>query len=123
MTPRIKRLREQSLNAVYRISAERGLLITEFYKNHLAFGESIPVQRAKSFQYILENKHICINNEELIVGERGPAPKETPTYPEITVHSLQDLDILNTRSKVWFRVDKSTRNAFQDEIIPFWKGH
>ncbi len=123
MTPRIKRLREQSLNAVYKISAERGLLITEFYKNHLAFGESIPVQRAKSFKYILENKHICINNEELIVGERGPAPKETPTYPEITVHSLQDLDILNTRSKVWFRVDDETRNAFKDEIIPFWKGH
>jgi pyruvate formate-lyase/glycerol dehydratase family glycyl radical enzyme len=122
MTPRIKKLREQSLNAIYRISTERALLITDFYKNHVAFGDSIPVQRAKSFRYILENKHICINDDELIVGERGPAPKETPTYPEITVHSMQDLDILNSRSKVWFRVDEKTRIAYEEVIIPFWKG-
>ncbi len=122
MTPRITKLRNESLNAVYRISAERGLLVTEFYKNHLAFGDSIPVQRAKAFRYILENKHICINEGELIVGERGPAPKATPTYPEVTVHSLQDLDILNTRNKVWFRVDDETRKAYEEVIIPFWKG-
>lgn len=122
MTPRIEKLREQSLNAINSISAERGLLITEFYKNHIAFGDSIPVQRAKSFEYILANKTICINDLELIVGERGPAPKATPTYPEITVHSLQDLDILNTREKVWFRVDETTQNAFEETIIPFWNG-
>jgi formate C-acetyltransferase len=122
MTSRIQLLREQSLNAVNRISAERGLLITEFYKNNLAFGDSIPVQRAKSFRYILENKSICINELELIVGERGPAPKATPTYPEITVHSLKDLEILNTRKKVWFRVDDETRSAFEETIIPFWNG-
>jgi formate C-acetyltransferase len=120
ITPRIQQLREQSLNAVNRISAERGLLMTEFYKNHLAFGDSIPVQRAKSLEYILSNKYICINDMELIVGERGPAPKATPTYPEITVHSLQDLEILDTREKVWFRVDEETKQAFADTIIPFW---
>ncbi|MDD3079854.1 MAG: glycyl radical protein [Paludibacter sp.] len=122
MTPRIQQLREQSLNAVNRISAERGLLITEFYKNHVAFGDSIPVQRAKSLEYILSKKYICINDMELIVGERGPAPKATPTYPEITVHSLQDLEILDTREKVWFRVDEETKQAFADTIIPFWEG-
>lgn len=122
MTPRIQRLREESLRAVYRISAERALLVTQFYRDHLAFGDSVPVQRAKAFCHILENKQICINPGELIVGERGPAPKATPTYPEITVHSLQDLDILNSRKKVWFRVDKVTRDAYQNVIIPFWQG-
>ena len=122
MNSRIQLLREQSLNAINRISAERGILITEFYKNHIAFGDSIPVQRAKSFRYILENKYLCINDMELIVGERGPAPKATPTYPEITVHSLKDLEILNTREKVWFRVDDDTRDAFEKTIIPFWNG-
>lgn len=123
MTPRIKKLREQSLNAINRISAERALLITEFYKSHQSFGDSIPVQRAKAFRHIMENKFICINDDELIVGERGPAPKATPTYPEITVHTLQDLDILNAREKVWFRVDQETRDAYEHRIIPFWKGH
>ncbi len=121
-TPRIQKLRDQSLNAINCISAERGILMTEFYKNHVAFGDSVPVQRAKSLEYVLSNKYLCINDMELIVGERGPAPKATPTYPEITVHSLQDLEILNTREKVWFRVDKDTKNAFADIIIPFWTG-
>lgn len=39
----------------------------------MAQGASVPVQRALAFQYILENKFICINEGELIVGERGHA--------------------------------------------------
>ena len=122
MTPRIEKLRRQSLEAVYTISAERAMLITDFYKHHVSLADSIPVQRAKAFHYILSNKHVCINADELIVGERGPAPKATPTYPEINLHSLQDLDILNTREKVWFRVDAATRDVYEQVIIPFWKG-
>ncbi len=88
MTERVKKLREESLNAVNRLSAERGLLVTEYYKGLSATHYSIPVQRARAFAYILQHKSICINEGELIVGERGPAPKATPTYPEINLHSL-----------------------------------
>ena len=122
MTPRIEKLRNQSLQAVYTISAERAMLVTDFYKHHVSLADSIPVQRAKAFRYIMSNKYVCINEGELIVGERGPAPKATPTYPEINLHSLQDLDILNTREKVWFRVDAGTRDTYEKVIIPFWKG-
>lgn len=122
MTPRIQTLREQSLNAINRISSERGLLLTDFYANHVDANDPVPVQRAKWFHYLLANKALCINEGELIVGERGPAPKATPTYPEINVHTLKDLDILNSREKVWFRVDEQTRNDFETVIIPFWKG-
>jgi len=122
MTPRIKKLRQQSLEAIYTISAERAILVTDFYKHHVSPADSIPVQRAKAFHYILSNKAIGINDDELIVGERGPAPKSTPTYPEINLHSLQDLDILHTREKVWFRVDAETRDIYENVIIPFWKG-
>lgn len=122
MTDRIRRLREQSLNAVNRITAERALLITEFYKSGVAASEPVPVQRALSFKYILEHKYICINDGELIVGERGPAPKATPTYPEICIHSLKDLQILNDRAKVSFKSDEETRAAYRDIIIPFWQG-
>lgn len=122
MHNRIYKLREQSLNAVNKISAERALLITEFYKNEASQEDSIPVQRAKAFYYILANKHICINEGELIVGERGPAPKATPTYPEICLHSIKDLDILDSREKVSFKVDKETKEAYENIIIPFWTG-
>lgn len=122
MTPRIQKLRKQSLDGINRISAERALLITAFYKSNEWIGDSVPVQRAKAFRHIMLNKFICINDDELIVGERGPAPKATPTYPEINLHSLQDLDVLNTREKVWFRVEQETRDAYEQVVIPFWKG-
>ena len=122
MTERIKKLREQSLNAENRLSAERALLITDFYKSGIANSEPIPVQRALSFKYILENKAICINEGELIVGERGPGPKMTPTYPEICIHSLKDLKILNDREKVSFKSDEETLKAYKDIVIPYWTG-
>ena len=122
MTERINNLRKQSLEAVNRISAERALLITEFYQSDQAQRASIPLQRAFSFKYILEHKAICINSGELIVGERGPAPKATPTYPEICLHRTKDLDILNSREKVSFKVDDETRKAYEEVIIPFWTG-
>ena len=122
MNARIKKLRDQSLNAINRISAERALLVTEFYKSDIAQQVSTPVKRALTFEYILKNKSICINDGELIVGERGPAPKATPTYPEVCVHSLDDLEILNNRPKVSFKVDKETKYIYKDEIIPFWQG-
>lgn len=122
LSERVTKLREQSLNAVEKLSAERALLMTHFYKSEEAGNLSAPVKRAKAFEYLLKNKEICINEGELIVGERGPAPKETPTYPEISLHSLKDLEILNTREKVFFRVDEAVKQAYENEIIPYWKG-
>jgi trans-4-hydroxy-L-proline dehydratase len=52
MTERIRKLREQSLNAENRISAERALLITEFYQSGMADAEPVPVQRALAFKYL-----------------------------------------------------------------------
>ena len=47
ISPRIKKLRDQSLNAVEKISAERALLITRFYKSDDARELSAPVKRAR----------------------------------------------------------------------------
>lgn len=122
MNSRVKKLREQSLSAVNKISVERALLVTEFYNSEIINTMSIPVQRASNLKYIFDHKAICINEGELIVGERGPAPKATPTYPEISLHSLQDLEILDSRKKVSFKVDTETFKFYQEKIIPFWKG-
>ena len=122
MNERIQRLREQSLAAKPSITPERALLMTEFYKNHISSTLSMPLKRALSFKHLLERKLISIYEGELIVGERGTDPKATPTYPEITTHSLKDLDILNTRPKTSFQVDEETRKIYEEEIIPFWRG-
>ncbi|MGQ9561805.1 MAG: trans-4-hydroxy-L-proline dehydratase [Candidatus Oleimicrobiaceae bacterium] len=122
MSERIAKLREQSLAAVPHISAERALLLTEFYRSGQAERVSVPVARALAFAHILAHKAICINPGELIVGERGPAPKATPTYPEICTHSLADLEVLNSRPKISFVLDEGTRQAYERVIIPFWRG-
>jgi formate C-acetyltransferase len=122
MNDRIKKLREQSLQAVNTLSHERALLLTEFYQSESAKNVPVALQRALAFKYILENKKICINNGELIVGERGPAPKAVPTYPEICLHSLEDIEVLHSRPKVSYKSDEETREVYRKTIIPFWQG-
>jgi len=122
MNERIKKLREQTLNAKPSINLERARLITEFYKSGKADMVSVPVARALAFKYLLENKALCLNEGELIVGERGPEPAATSTYPEICTHSLKDFEILDTREKISFKVDEDTKKLQEKEIIPFWQG-
>ena len=88
MNLRVQKLRQESLDAIPTITVERARLLTEFFRKDFGV-TSYPVQRALAFKFLLENKAICINENELIVGERGPEPKATPTYPEICCHTLQ----------------------------------
>lgn len=120
MTERVALLREQSLKAKPYISTERAELVTAVYKN--ARVASPPIIRALAFRTLMERKTLYINDGELIVGERGPAPKATPTYPEICCHSLIDLEVLDSREKISFAVSPEARNIYEEEIIPFWKG-
>lgn len=121
MNERVKKLRKQSVETVPRISIERARLVTEAYREYSG-KVSIPVLRALTFKHLMENKTVCINPDELIVGERGPAPQATPTYPELCCHSLEDLDIIDKRDKIFFRVSDEVREIQRDVIIPYWKG-
>ena len=122
MSERVTGLRQQSLEARPTLSTERAELLTEFYRQNLGRICSAPVCRARAFQYLMEHKTICINPGELIVGEKGPAPKASPTYPELCCHSLQDLDILDSREKIFFTVSPQARQVYEETIIPFWQG-
>ncbi|MBM3310319.1 MAG: glycyl radical protein [Candidatus Aminicenantes bacterium] len=122
MTPRVKKLRGQSLAAIPSVTGERAKLITEFYKSAEAGRHGPALQHALAFKHILEHKVLCFNDGELIVGERGPAPKATPTYPEVTCHSVEDLRILDSRPKTSFKSDPKTIRMYEKDIIPFWRG-
>jgi formate C-acetyltransferase len=122
MNERVRKLREQSIRAKPYITPERAVLVTEFYESDIAQQTSAPVKRALALRYILENKEIWIGEGELIVGERGPVSKAVPTYPEICCHSLEDLEILNSRKKTPYAVDEGTKRVYKEKIIPYWKG-
>ena len=122
LSERVQTLREQSVSTRPYITTERAELITDFYRSGAAENVSSPVARARAFRYILEHKTLYIGENELIVGERGPAPKATPTYPELCCHTLEDLDVLHTREKTPFFVSEDVKKVYKEKIIPFWKG-
>ncbi len=121
MTSRTKHLRQLSLDTPPSISAERARLLTEFYQANEGRW-SVPVMRARAFLHLCEYKTLFLGAGELVVGERGPHPKAVPTYPELTCHSLEDLRILNSRPKTWYRVDEECLRIYEQTVIPYWRG-
>ena len=123
MNERIARLRERSMRAEVRISGERAALITNFYQSGIAAGKSFPVQRALAFKYLMEHVSLPVEDGQLIIGLRGTGPQEVPTYPEMCTHSLKDLEILNSRANMPYRVDDQTAELYKTKVIPAWKGN
>jgi len=121
MNSRIARLREKSFTTRPSISIERAVLETDFYREE--YGKhSLPVLRALCFQYLCHHKTIYIGDDELIVGERGPEPKAVSTFPELTCHSAEDLQILNDRPMTSYRVAPEDIEIYKEKVIPYWRG-
>ncbi len=121
MNERIERLRKESFETFPSISIERALLTTEFYMENDGKYPS-PVIRALNFKNLCEKKTIYIGVDELIVGERGPAPKAVSTFPELNCHTARDLEILNTRPMTGYRVNGEDIRLYTEKVIPYWEG-
>jgi trans-4-hydroxy-L-proline dehydratase len=121
MTERTKRLRQESLDAIPSISVERARITTSFHKDQQG-RLSVPMLRASNFYALCDRKTLWMGEGELIVGERGPAPKAVPTYPELTCHSAEDLRILDSRPKTQYKVAPAVIEEYARDIIPFWRG-
>ena len=120
MNKRIQKLRTTSLEAVPHISMERARLETEIYKK---YGDSLPtpVLRARVFEKIMSEKKIAIADGELIVGERGECAGAVPTFPELCCHTMEDLDIMNRREKISYKVSGEDMDYHKSVVIPFWE--
>jgi len=119
MNERVARLRQVTLETKPWVSMERAALLTEFYRSDRT--TSVPIRRARAFQYLMEQKQIYLGPDDLIVGERGPAPKGTPTFPELCCHTMEDLDVLNSREKTSYAVHEQARQIQKNEVIPYWR--
>ncbi|GLI54904.1 glycyl radical enzyme [Propionigenium maris DSM 9537] len=121
MTERVRKLRKQSVEAVPRISMERAIIVDEVYKRYEGSIPN-PVLRALVLKEIMSRKELCINDGELIVGERGEAPAATPTYPELCCHTIEDFEIMDKREKISFKVSEEAKEIQREQIIPHWEG-
>ncbi|MDR0536736.1 MAG: glycyl radical protein [Tannerellaceae bacterium] len=121
LNDRIKRLRQESIDAEPSLSIERAIIETRFYKENEG-KYPVPILRALNFLEICQTKTLHIGKDELIVGERGPAPKAVPTFPELTCHSIEDLRVLNTRELQRYTITEEEIRIYAKEVIPYWKG-
>ncbi|QUH31346.1 trans-4-hydroxy-L-proline dehydratase [Vallitalea guaymasensis] len=120
ITERVRKLREQSVNAIPYISMERAEIVDAVYKEYEG-SVSIPVLRGMVLKELMTHKKLCINDGELIVGERGEKPAGTPTYPELCCHTVEDFQVMNDREKITFKTSEESRRIQQETIIPYWE--
>lgn len=120
-TERTKRLRHESVSTAPAISLERALLETAFYKENLGKYET-PVLRALNFKNYMENKTLYIGKDELLVGEKGEGPQVVPTFPEICAHTVEDMEIMNSREFINFKVKEEYKQIQAEQVLPYWKG-
>jgi formate C-acetyltransferase len=121
MNARIRRLMDRSFQAEPRISVERARIVTGFYRENEG-RHPVPVMRALAFRELCERKTIHIGEDELVVGERGPAPKAVSTYPELTCHTVEDLCALERRDQTPYRADADAICVYERDVIPYWRG-
>ena len=121
MNARIKALRKVSMETQPHIDLERALIETEVYKEW-EDKVSLPVLRALVLKEYFSRKTLYLGEGELIVGEKGKDPQSSPTFPELTCHTLEDMHIMNDRKVVNYSVTEQDLKDQEDIIIPYWKG-
>jgi trans-4-hydroxy-L-proline dehydratase len=121
MNDRIRSLRRESVETPAALSIERALIETRFYRENQG-KYPVPIMRAMNFYRICLEKTIYIGKHELIVGERGEGPKTVSTFPELTCHSVEDLQVLNTREQQRYSISKDDMDTYAREVIPYWQG-
>ncbi len=119
---RIKRLRERLLNVESGVCSERGMLITEAYKENINI--DICLIRAKALEKILNEMTIFILDDELIVGNHASKLRFAPVYPEMDVKWMGDeeeIESLKTRDLNPLKVSNQIQKDLK-KMSKCWKG-
>ena len=80
VTPRIQRQRDAIRNRVIRLDSEHAMLATEARKKDL---NTIPIiQSARQLKYLAENLTLRVEDDDVLVGNRGRYESSHPHHPE-----------------------------------------
>ena len=118
---RIRLLKEKMLCETRYVSIEQALIITRSYQKH----ESCSKQRKRAFalKEALEQMDICVQPEELIVGNRTKGVRAGVIFPESGISWVdKEIESLPTRAQDRFEVRKEDIQTFREVILPYWKG-
>ncbi len=120
LTPRMQAFREEVLDEKPFVDAERAVLCTESYREHM---EQPPVmRRALSLAHILDNMTIYIEDKTLLAGNQATKNCNAPVFPEYTMGFIIDeLDKFEKRDGDVFYVTDEDKMRLR-ELAPFWEG-
>ena len=111
VTERIFRIRERVRDRVVRYDAERARIITEAYQ---ATEDTLPIiRRPKAFYALCEKMSLLVDDDEILVGNKGPTIFSSPCYPE---WGTTDWVIDDIESGRWTLEDGEYRNPAEDGI-------
>lgn len=119
-TDRVKRLKDQILNARPHVESERAVLVTEAFKA----SEGLPAitRRAKAAEKIFNELPVTIRDDELIVGAITKNPRSTEICPELSFDWVEkEFDTMATRMADPFEIPKETA-AELHEAFKYWPG-
>lgn len=121
ISKRVEKLRQEVLDAKPILCSERGLLVTQIYKQTEDLHNT--KRRAVAFKYILDNMTQNIFDDELIVGSHGSnGRRSSPIFPEYGISWVVDeLDEkLETRKQDTFEVPQQVKDDIKS-IAAYWE--
>lgn len=121
MSERIHRMREELLQAVPALCAERALIYTRTYRENEA--DPPILKRAKALERTLREMSLFIFRDELIIGNQASCIRGAPVFPEYSCDWIaEEIDEFPCRHGDVFLVDEHMKQVLLEEVVPFWKG-
>ncbi len=107
------------------ICAERGQLLTEFYKDNMHLAPI--VRRAKAIDYVLERMSIYIMPGSLFAGNHASNPRWAPLFPEFEVEWVEEEMLKGNPYFPWERPADKYNLREEDkpviqEMCDWWQG-
>lgn len=102
------------------VFTERALHYSEAYQQHQ--DKPLPVRRALALADHLQQRTVCIKNDELIIGNQASQLRAAPIFPEYTVSWIEsEIDELADRPGAGFSVSEADKTVLH-QLCPWWRG-
>ncbi|AEB06353.1 pyruvate formate-lyase [Coriobacterium glomerans PW2] len=119
LTPKMRSFRDDLIDAVPEVDAERACIVTEVYREHAA--DALAIKRAIMLKRVLEEMSIFIEPQTLIAGNQASSNRSAPIFPEYAMSwVIDELDEFEKRDGDVFHITEDTKRRLR-EIAPFWE--
>ena len=121
LSERVRALHQEVRSARLRVSAERAVVVTRYFRRRANRAKPMLVQKAEALADVLRRKQVRIHPHELLVGCFTPHRVGGELYPELHgVAMLEDLFRFERRRVNPFAVSAPERRQLLVEVLPFW---